>query len=238
MNIKQGIGRTNARHNESRYKLTDAICRVGLSAQKTVDYIEMSPELAHYMCQYARSCGLVTPYGLHTFMNCAVAVSNELHGEAFRVKTVDAGNQNPFIKWAMCNLTNENTDAARSILLNINRVLYRLDQCHQYTTCVTCGQPYFVSEYPEMNQSQCFTCNFWDDRVKLIGKEGVYVCDGNLYKDAGNNPNERKDFLGHGGNEFRITTLTGKVIETNNLWHSGRIPSHYQIEDNCSIVSL
>lgn len=46
--------------------------------------------------------------------------------------------------------------------------------------------------------------------------------------------------LGHGGRRFTIRTFDGELIETNNLWCNGTVPSEFkdQLPDNATFVYL
>lgn len=239
MNISQAIGRTNARHNMARHELLDAICRVHLKDNTSVDYIEVSPQFGAYLQQYARSCGVVTAFGMHTFMGCAMTTVTTLGDKSYLVITVDTDKKNPFITWALSNLNSECDHDARHILMNLNGILHHLALRKQYAVCVTCGQPFIVRQYDCDTERQmrehchCFTCNFWTNRIKHIGRPNVYIFGGDYYTDAGNNENENKQFLGHGGAKFKITPFGKEPFVTNNLWHSGTIPSYFAIQDNC-----
>ena len=80
----------------------------------------------------------------------------------------------------------------------------------------------------------CFTCAFWEEHARRFkagyDKGKVFFVNGNRYHDGGMvDKRSERGFVGHGGYLFKIKMLdTGKIIETNNLWHQGSIPEHFR----------
>jgi len=80
----------------------------------------------------------------------------------------------------------------------------------------------------------CFSCDFWDELSKktdrIIANHTCYVAKPRSTGD--------KSCLGFGGAEWKIRMNDGRLIETNNLWHNGSIPSHFWdiMPDNAIIL--
>lgn len=116
--------------------------------------------------------------------------------------------------------------------------------------CSECGKPVYQGGFLEVvmealtSKHLCFTCNFWIDRFEKDMDGFLVTSTGEFYRDAGNQPGERKkEYLGHGGREFEVhryangTHVKGWV--TNNLWHGGRAPwfllRKYKIHANADV---
>ena len=86
--------------------------------------------------------------------------------------------------------------------------------------------------------SACFSVHFW--RQIYSEKEEHLIIDGECYfvgiPALSTKPSS---MLGHAGRRFTIRTFDGEVIETNNLWYNGVIPSAFrdQLPDNAMFVS-
>ena len=47
---------------------------------------------------------------------------------------------------------------------------------------------------------------------------------------------DNSGFRGFGGKRFKIKMHSGKIIETTNLWHQGRIPDEVYTGDNAEFL--
>jgi len=93
-----------------------------------------------------------------------------------------------------------------------------------------------------------FENEFWEEKVRmkeagdLAGDDPVARIDGNHYIVGKEDPNLLNDQKGFGGRRFVIRWKSGphrgKVIETTNLWHQGRIPERFRdkLPDNAEFV--
>lgn len=112
----------------------------------------------------------------------------------------------------------------------------------KYHLCNVCGMIELCS-YTEPTKTQlqetglCFHCNHWN-QIAAVMKPHYLIVKGCLYRDGGNKPNERRDFLGFGGHVWKIKHSDGRTWETNNLWHDGTIPHEYrtQLPDNAEFL--
>lgn len=107
--------------------------------------------------------------------------------------------------------------------------------------CKTCGSIESAT-FTEPSKSQliengtCFHCNHWQQLAKEQDKTRLII-NGQTYKDGGNSPKSRSDFLGFGGRKWKIEQ-DGVVFETNNLWSGGTIPNEYRylLPDNAKFI--
>lgn len=107
--------------------------------------------------------------------------------------------------------------------------------------CKSCGALESAT-FTEPSKSQlienetCFHCNHWYQIANSTDKTRL-VINGRTYKDGGNSPNSRKDFLGFGGHKWKIER-DGVVFETNNLWSGGTVPNEFRsmLPDNAIFV--
>lgn len=104
--------------------------------------------------------------------------------------------------------------------------------------CHVCEYPQVIgtsSVDPEMIEHKvCFTCWFWLHHIGL--KNGPtprsIIVKGTHYVDAGNKPREKSQFLGYGGSKWQYRRIgESEYVETNNMWHQGKIPKRFDIPD-------
>lgn len=79
--------------------------------------------------------------------------------------------------------------------------------------------------YSRLLPGMCFTCTFWTEQAQ-DQRDAVRI-DGWHYRigeDKGN------VFRGHGGKRFTIKFYDGRIVNTSNLWHQGKIPEHFRAE--------
>lgn len=82
----------------------------------------------------------------------------------------------------------------------------------------------------------CFACWFWS-MVLEENKKTQFIIDGNIYTVLANNKNEYTK--GFSGRKFKIQKLeTGEIIETDNLWHRGKMIKPFRINnpDNAKFI--
>lgn len=104
--------------------------------------------------------------------------------------------------------------------------------------CSQCGYPRVidgrVDEDVMIEHKVCFTCWFWLHHLGLKNgptKRSIIV-DGTHYVDAGNKPREKSQFLGFGGSKWAYRKIgESEYVETNNMWHQGKIPKRFNIPD-------
>nr|WP_297937003.1 hypothetical protein [uncultured Lachnoclostridium sp.] len=105
--------------------------------------------------------------------------------------------------------------------------------------CEICGKEIPQSLYSGavLCSSACFSVHFW--RQICSEKEEHLIIDGECYfVDTPALSTKPSSMLGHAGRRFTIRTFDGKIIETNNLWYNGMIPSEFrdQLPDNAMFV--
>lgn len=86
----------------------------------------------------------------------------------------------------------------------------------------------------------CFTCDHWRRCLSGLNAEGgKFIIDGSFYKCDRKNPILKDDssFLGFAGRVFEILpNECEKSFKTNNLWHGGKIPARYGVEDTAKFL--
>ena len=83
----------------------------------------------------------------------------------------------------------------------------------------------------------CFSCNFWLEKVDMVGKKKVARINGKHYM-IGREDAPSLMFRGFGGTKFTVRFFDGRVVETTNLWHQGTVPEHFKerLPDNAEFV--
>lgn len=100
--------------------------------------------------------------------------------------------------------------------------------------CIVCGKMIERSRWSHkvLCSQECYSRDFWNDTLD----ESAIIIDGVCYHDAGRKSEGYRGFLGYGGREFKIQMNDGRVIETNNLWCQGSIPSSHERSDNAKFL--
>lgn len=99
--------------------------------------------------------------------------------------------------------------------------------------CVICGKEVETSLFygAILCSHECFIENFWNECLD----EDAIIVDGVCYHDGGRKDTNTK-WLGFGGREWKIQMNDGRIIETNNLWHNGKVPPERKVEDNAKFI--
>lgn len=100
--------------------------------------------------------------------------------------------------------------------------------------CEICGKEIKESSSYEAilcGADECFHTWFWKNALD----DEAIIIDQNCYHAAPEHDNS--GFRGFGGRRFKIRMLSGKIIETTNLWHQGRIPDEFYRSDNAEFVN-
>lgn len=76
------------------------------------------------------------------------------------------------------------------------------------------------------------TLEFWSEKISTRNDPDVAIIDGNHYI-IGGELNK-----GFGGRKFTIKFMDGRVVETCDLWHQGKIPESYRevLSDNAKFI--
>lgn len=100
--------------------------------------------------------------------------------------------------------------------------------------CIICGKEIEKSQYGNavLCSSECFYENFWNERLD----DKAIIINGECYHDGGKKPKGYSGFIGCGGKLFKIKMNNEEIIETNNLWHDGKIPKDRNIQDNAVFI--
>lgn len=102
--------------------------------------------------------------------------------------------------------------------------------------CIICGKE--IEQSIVMNKvlcsEKCFKENFWSDALD----DDAIIINGTCYHDGGKFPKDYKGFLGYGGRKFSIQMNDGTIIETNNLWCSGTVPTERNVKDNAKFIDV
>lgn len=79
-----------------------------------------------------------------------------------------------------------------------------------------------------------YTLKFWSEKISIRNDSNVARIDGNHYI-IGSGHNKTK---GMGGSKFKIEFFDGRIVESDDLWHQGRIPESYRqvLEDNAKFI--
>lgn len=103
--------------------------------------------------------------------------------------------------------------------------------------CSCCGSPYSTSYVKEVKEKLlhlklCHTCNFWKELIEIKDQKNICRIDGR-HMMIGPKTNDPSNWKGCGGAKFTIEK-DGKLIETDNLWHQGEIPTRFlsELPDN------
>jgi len=82
----------------------------------------------------------------------------------------------------------------------------------------------------------CFSCAFWEEKVDRKDRPEVARIDGKHYVIG------REESIGFsrgfGGANFTIRFFDGREVRTTNLWHQGKIPTHFRdrLPDNAEFI--
>ena len=103
-------------------------------------------------------------------------------------------------------------------------------------SCVECGKSdkanFREPTRSEMIEGQlCFNCLFWARLVRereSCNQETMVTEDYSHRIAKPSKPATYTGFLGHGGARVRVLFDDGRVIDTNDLWYQGVVPSHFR----------
>lgn len=95
------------------------------------------------------------------------------------------------------------------------------------------------THYNSIKEGMCFKCTFWTEITEEYNIQKTFVVDGIAYTPAKRN-NIKTRWNGYAGREFLIKTLSGNLIDTNNLWHRGTVPEHFKdvLKDNATFLPV
>lgn len=105
--------------------------------------------------------------------------------------------------------------------------------------CRVCGKEFTDSTFYHSNDVcsyQCHTTEYWHN----ILDDNAIIIKGHCFHDHGAfipGTVKRPPVTGFSGRQFKIRFTDNRELETNNLWHDGRIPTELNITDNAEIVS-
>ena len=110
--------------------------------------------------------------------------------------------------------------------------------------CEICGKEidHSINFRVSLCSSECFTDWFWlqECRAQESDPNEYAIIDGESYHFNRKNPVVKGgyDFLGFGGQRFKIRYNNGATYTTNNLWCQGEIPDKYRdrLKDNAVFV--
>lgn len=109
--------------------------------------------------------------------------------------------------------------------------------------CRVCGKKITEPKYAEpICSSECFHEDFWLTRYTALQKDSkaFAIINGSCYYYDRKKPidNSPFSFKGFDGRLFRIRYPDGKEVETNNLWHNGKIPDNWRdrLPDNAEFI--
>lgn len=99
--------------------------------------------------------------------------------------------------------------------------------------CIICGKKeggHYLQPIKDnlLKTNLCFSCNFWQNKVKIKNKSNTVRVDGKHYQIGSKEPDTPSQFRGFGGRKFNIEFNDGRVESTNNLWCQGSIPERWQ----------
>lgn len=102
--------------------------------------------------------------------------------------------------------------------------------------CAECGCDY-QWVYCSPDQGNCYTCQFWLDRMNFDSSQSIRV-KGNHYYNEGRGPEVPHQCRGFSGRSWRIKFFDGRILETVDLWYQGEIPERFRdrLPDNAEFV--
>jgi len=104
--------------------------------------------------------------------------------------------------------------------------------------CVICKKEVEKSKYSGkvLCSSECFTTNFWNEKVTIAERDDVARINGGHYTVCKENSNSH--FKGFGGAKFIIKFNNGRIVTTRNLWYQGIIPKEFRkrLPDNAMFI--
>ena len=97
--------------------------------------------------------------------------------------------------------------------------------------CSVCGEydkpNHYVTETAIAmgTHRMCFRCNFWRGQLELdkASKRTWAIIDGHHYVLG-----DHGAFRGYSGRNFKIKFNNGTILETDDLWHQGKIPEKWK----------
>lgn len=97
--------------------------------------------------------------------------------------------------------------------------------------CQECKAVVFFHWNKETNErlweaKLCYTCDFWMARVPFAAHPNSVRINRNHYI-IGNDEPHNRHARGFGGAKFTIKFHDGRIVETTNLWHQGKIPPRF-----------
>lgn len=96
----------------------------------------------------------------------------------------------------------------------------------EYGRCATCDDVMIDKKSHPYLKDNCFTCNFWAEKIEAVNDPRSVRIDGGHYWIGDEDPTNR--FRGFGGRRFNIKFHDGREVQTTNLWHQGQIPEHFR----------
>ena len=101
--------------------------------------------------------------------------------------------------------------------------------------CPCCGNAYLINlEERAYFYGCCFDCSFWLKKICMSedSKKRQVIVDGVHYMLSDSS------IRGYCGAKFTIKFFDGRIIETDNLWHQGRIDEmfRYYLADNAVFI--
>lgn len=125
--------------------------------------------------------------------------------------------------------------------INMNRAVNPDTEKYPMVTCKECGET-DQATYSEptrsnmVEQSLCFMCLFWTEKVDRKNDGVSFVYKGEHYIVG---PEDAKGMKGYGGRQWAIYHKDGRTITTN-LWHQGEVSGRFRdrLPDNCTIIQV
>lgn len=105
--------------------------------------------------------------------------------------------------------------------------------------CRVCGKEFSSSTFykgTDVCSYNCLTNEHWNE----VLDDTAIIIKGHCFHDRGayiDGIGKRPPILGFSGRKFKIRFSDNRELDTNNLWHDGRIPTELNISDNAEIVS-
>lgn len=83
-----------------------------------------------------------------------------------------------------------------------------------------------------------FTTKYWEELIECYGPNSVITHGIHYVIGEEPEPNERRDWLGHGGHKFTIKFKDGREVVSHNLWYQGPIPTRFRdrLQDNAELA--
>lgn len=120
-----------------------------------------------------------------------------------------------------------------------DRVILSVNKANRH--CLMCGENFWFDEFWDRGNNYrpdnnlCRTCQFWYEKVEMCDDPEIARIANEHYTIG----EKTKSARGFGGRKVTIKFNDGRIVQTDNLWHQGRIPISWRqyLPNNAEFVS-